>query len=448
MGRRTLLISALVFLLLLVITLKLTRSRSAEPESPFFALGRSLPDTLFVAYGPDTTVLVPRTSGAGWDLVRPVRDAADVVAVNALLKRLERLPVESRRFPLTPQKMDTYGMRFPRAMLRVAYRGGLSPDTLLVGAFTPSGEFDYVRHGSGAEVALLESRQTRTYLLKSTLDLRDRVLLPFADFRAVNVRWMGPGGTVRAEAARDADGAWRVRRPFPGPVDPERFREYLLSLNHMHIDRFGPEREWLPAAYGLASSAVAVTVVTADGDTIRAALGDHVPGDSTLCYAFSSVRTQLLEVPMKYRNVLLGSVDPLRERAPFGFGLDRVDSVGVQYGSNSVTIVPTDAASANRGAREAITNWVRLRAERFEAADTSALGHRGLSRAEGHLVWFGAGDTLAVVDVGGEVEGWRALRVSGGRAARPGEILLLRPAAVEPLWAVLCAHARGEAGAP
>lgn len=448
MSRRTLLLSALVFLSLLVLTLKLTRNRSAEPEPPFFALGRSLPDTLLVAYGPDTTVLVPRTAGAGWDLLRPVRDAADVVAVNALLKRLERLPVESRRFPLTPEKMDTYGMRHPRAMLRAAYRGGLPPDTLLVGAFTPSGDFDYVRAGSRMEVGLLEARQTRTYLLKSSLELRDTVLLPFPDFRAVNVRWIASGGAVRAEVSRDEDGAWRVRRPFPGPADPEKLREYLLSLNHMHIEHFGPQGGWEPAVYGLTPPAVAVVVVTADGDTIRAALGDRVPGDSDLCYASTSKRTHLLEVPMKYRDVLLGSVDSLRERAPFGFGLDRVDSVRVECAEGSVTIAPADGGPANRTAREALANWVGLRAERFEAADAIALGRWGLAPSEGRIVWFGAGDTLAVVEVGREEAGWRAIRVSGGRAARPDEVLLLPARAVEAQWPVLRARARGEVGAP
>jgi hypothetical protein len=368
--------------------------------------------------------------------------------VNALLKRLELLPVEARRFPLTPGKMDTYGMRFPRAMVRASYRGGLPPDTLLVGAFTPSGDFDYVRAGSGGEVALLESRQTRAYLLKSTLELRDTVLLPFADFRAAKVWWIGSDGTVRAEVMRDEDGAWRVKRPFPGPVDPQRFREYLLSLNHMHIEHFGPEGGWLPAAYGLAPPAVAVTVATADGDTIRAALGDRVPGDPDLCYASSSGRTHLLEVPMKYREVLLGSVDPLRERAPFGFGLDRVDSVRVECRDGSVTIAPADGAAVNRVGREALSKWVQLRAEAFEAADAGALSRGGFARAEGRLVWFGAGDTLATVDVGGVREGFRALRVSGGRAARPDEVLLLSTRGVEPLWAALCALARGEAGAP
>ncbi len=448
MGRRALLISAVVFVILLVLTLTLMRNRNAEPEPPFFALRRSLPDTLTVAYGPDTTVLVPRAEGGGWDVVRPVQDAADVVAVNALLKRLERLPVEARRFPLTREKLDTYGMRYPRAMLRAAYRGGLPPDTLLVGAFTPSGDFDYVRVGSGMEVALLESRQTRTYLLKSTLELRDTVLLPFPDFRAVNVRWIGSGGAVRAEVSRDSDGAWRVIRPFPGPADPQKLREYLLSLNHMHIEHFGPERGWQPAAYGLASPVTAVVVATSDGDTIGAALGNPVPGDSNLCYAYSSGRTHLLEVPMKYREVLLGSVDPLRERAPFGFGLDRVDSVHVEHAGDSVTIALADGAPATRGAREALGNWVRLRAERFEPADAGALDRWGLLRVEGRLVWFGAGDTLAIVDVGGEEAGWRAIRVSGGRAARPGEILLLSSAAIEPLWTTLRARARGEGGAP
>jgi hypothetical protein len=142
-----------------------SRYRGApEPES-FFALKRRAPDTLLVAYGTDTTVMVPG-GRSGWRIIRPVDFPADGVVIEAMLKRLADLPVEERRFPLLPEKMDTYGMRAPRSLIRAAYRDGLAPDTLTVGAFTMNGGYDYVRAGRGDVVALLDARVAHSYFTR------------------------------------------------------------------------------------------------------------------------------------------------------------------------------------------------------------------------------------------------------------------------------------------
>ena len=447
MGRRALFISGAVFLVLLLFTLRVMRTRDEGPARSFFALRQSIPDTLVVAYGPDTTVIVPGSSSAGWELIHPVRDAADDVAVNALLTRLQNLPVDRRRFPLSPEKLDTYGMRHPRGMVRVAYRGGLSADTLFLGGFTPSGDFDYVRSGSAPEVGLMEARLTRTYFLKSTLELRETTLLPFQESRAVHVLLTGPHGEPRAELGLDPDGAWRVRRPYPGPADARSLREYLLSLNHMHIARFGPREGWPPAAAGLDAPAGGVTVVAAGGDTVRARFGDLVPGDSTLCYATSSVRPDLLEVPAKYLDVVLGTVDMVRAKAPFGFGLERVDSVRIELAGGRSVVLPLGPGGTRDEDRTLLAGWVVLRAEGFAHAGGGELRTWGLAPPEGRLVWYGGGETLAEVEVGREESNRRALRVSSGLAARPDELLLLRAGSVTPLWNALQDRARA-GGAP
>ena len=99
-GRRSLLGSAALFLVLAVAAWWVLRGEAPEEPERFFGLARMTPDTLTVVVPPDSTVLVPGGEG-GWRLLHPVRDDADPLVVEALLKRLRDLPVD-RRFPLTP----------------------------------------------------------------------------------------------------------------------------------------------------------------------------------------------------------------------------------------------------------------------------------------------------------------------------------------------------------
>jgi hypothetical protein len=53
------------------------------------------------------------------------------------------------------------------------------------------------------------------------------------------------------------------------------------------------------------------------------------------------------------------------------------------------------------------------------------------------MVWWGSGDTLAVVDVGAAGEEHLPVRVVGGAEARTGEILLFPLDRAGPLWSYL-----------
>ena len=99
MARRPLWGSALVFVGLLAVTLWVLRDRAEpEPES-FFALQRRVPDTLLVAYGPDTTVMVPG-GGSGWRIIRPVDFPADDIILNAKEGSRRRRAIIWRRLGL------------------------------------------------------------------------------------------------------------------------------------------------------------------------------------------------------------------------------------------------------------------------------------------------------------------------------------------------------------
>ena len=379
-------------------------------------------------------------------MVRPVDYPADGVVVEAMLKRLHPLHVAKRRFPLYPSKLDTYGMRHPRVTIRAAYRGGVPPDTLQVGTFTLNEAYDYVRTGSSDEVALVDARLTKGFLMKTTVEIRQHVLLPFAEDRAVGVRVYGPGGDLRVELIRRDDRSWWVKSPNPGPAGGHEMEEYLSGLNHMLVSEFIREGPGPLAPYGLERPRARVRVTTERGDSVSMALGDPVPRagavGENLIYAITGRRPDLLGVSAKYLPVLTRSADTFRDPVPFGFGIDVLDSVRVRYGDAAVTFVPADTSRMRREDRDILRHWMGLRAGRFSPAEAETLRSAGLAPPRGTLTWFGQGDTLAVEDVGIIRDHRRAIRVGEGKRARPGDVLWIPEAQIDPLWGYLIRRVR------
>jgi hypothetical protein len=435
MPRKSLLAAGIVFAGLLVLTWWVRRPPVRTEPRPYFTLKARTPDTVMVAYGPDTTVLVPGGE-TGWQVVAPGDYPADGLLIEAILNRLRELEVKAV-YPMTREKLDSYGLRHPRGTIRAAYADGREPDTLILGGFTPDGAFDYVRAGSGSDVALVESRITRSYFLKATRELRETRLLPFRETQARRFELLGPEGAVRAAVEKDDAGRWRVTAPHPGPADAGESGEYLTSLNHMHIRDFVPGNTAAWAVAGLEHPALGVSVTTDDGSRYGAYLGGAGP-DGTV-YARGPVDPQVFLVPDTYVAVLERSADTFRRTAAVTFGLNQVDSVRVSAGGKDlvVDLGPPAGDEPPSATRDVLGNWLLLRAEGFEPAGDGRLERRGLSPPAGRLVWRGGPDTLAVVDVGVARDGRLPVRVVHGPEKRPEEILLFSSDRAVPLWSYL-----------
>lgn len=437
MNRTPFLLSAIVFAAVAALSYFLLRERMEDTEAAYFELARLSPDTLTVAYPPDTTVLVP--GGTGWRLIHPVRDRADEIAVEALLKRLRDLRA-GRRFPLVPEKLDTYGFRYPQAMIRAAYADRHPPDTLWIGGFTMDAGRHYVRAGSSPEVALVESRTVKTYLLKDTVALRYTQLIPFHEARAEALVIRDRGGTIVTRVEKRGDGWW-ITHPYPGPADDRRVLNYLASLSHMQVTEFLREtvEDWTP--FGLVPPRVSVAVATSTGDTVLTYLGDRA-GD--LAYARDPRREALLGVAANYPAVLLRGSDPLREPLLQPFGIRDVDSLRVETPGKPPVVWTSEAWSGvdrESPLGSVLEHWFGAKAEAFAPADPSRLGSLGFPA--GRLVWWGEGDTLMVVERGRAADGRIPVRSVSGRGSRPGEILFFSVEPAGVLWDFL---ARGDGG--
>jgi hypothetical protein len=437
LGIKALAASAAAFVVLALIAFWILSRQPAPPPASFFALKQRLPDTLVVIAAQDTTTIVP--GGAkGWEVVHPVRYPADQVLVNAIVRQLSDLKVD-RRFPLTPQKMDTYGMRFPQGVIRAAYRDGHAADTLTIGTVTFDEKYEYVRNGSQAEVGLLPTRTARGFLLKGTTDLRDTELLAFLENHVTSFSTLDEGGDTLVTLER-RERTWRVVRPYPGPGEDAKVREYLESLSHMHVGTFVQEGQGPLDAYGLVRPRAGVRVRLEDGSLLGLDLGNAVP-NTDLLFAHTLARSEVFGVSEKYLPVLQWSADRLRRTALMDFGLKDATTVILEDGGRSFTFPLTDSLS--REAKDLLGNWILIQAERFEPATAGNLREAGFDQTRRAMVWKRGETLLGRVRLGMDSGGDTPLFVAEGEAARPTEILFAHRDNVVPIFNALEQHAAG-----
>jgi len=438
LGIRALAASGVAFVLLAIVAVWLLGRHPAPGPGPFFALKQRLPDTLVVIAARETTAIVPGGE-RGWQVVHPVHYPADQVLVNAMVRQLAHLEVD-QRFPLTPQKMDTYGMRFPQGVIRAAYRDGRAADTLVIGSFTFDDKYEYVRNGSGAEVGLLPARTTRGFLLKGTTELRDNELLPFLESRVTTFSTLGETGDSLVTLVRQKPGGWRILRPYPGPALEAKVREYLESLSHMHVGMFVREGEGPVDEYGLVRPQAGVRVRLEDGSRLGFDLGAAVP-HTDLQYARTLARPHVFGVSDKYLPVLEWSADRFRRTAVLDFGLKDATAVTIEDAGRTWTFTISDSSS--REVKDLLGNWILIQAHRFEPATPGQLRNAGFDRSSRAMVWRKGSTLLARVELGRETGEDVALYVPEGHVARPTEILYSHRDSVLPLFNALEQHAAG-----
>ena len=438
MGIRALAASGVAFVVLAVVAFWLLSRQPAPEPGPFFTLKQRLPDTLVVIAASETTTIVPGGE-RGWQVIHPVHYPADQVLVNAMVRQLSDLKVD-RRFPLTPQKMDTYGMRFPQGVIRAAYRDGRTADTLTIGSFTFDDTYEYVRNGSQAEVGLVSAHTTRGFLLKGTTELRDTELLPFLENRVTTFSTLGETGDTLLTLQHQKPGGWRILRPYPGPGQDAKVREYLESLSHMHVGMFVREGDGPLDGYGLVRPRAGVRVRLEDGSLLGLDLGTPVP-NTDLRYARTLVRPHVFGVSEKYLPVLEWNADRLRRTAVLDFGLKDATGVTIEDAGRTWTFTVSDSTS--REVKDLLGNCILIEAHRFEPATPLRLRQAGFKGPSRVMVWRKGETLLARIELGVETGDEVALYVPDGTAARPTEILYSHRDSVLPIFNALEQHAAG-----
>src|SRR5512144_2988768 len=147
-------------------------------------------------------------AGDGWRIESPVKADAERATVDALLDRIAELRRKSS-IATAPDAaaLARYGLSQPRATVNLTLDGGKS-ETLALGDENAFDGTEFVRTTSGA-VELVPG-DVKWSVERSTFDLRDKRLLPFADKDLQRVSIAAP--RLSYELLREGE-SWRLEAP-------------------------------------------------------------------------------------------------------------------------------------------------------------------------------------------------------------------------------------------
>jgi len=258
------------------------------------------------------TTALTRT-GKGWR-IEGLSEAADGGAVESLLSRLSGL----RRKAEAAEKPDAAalaqsGLAPPRGRIELDLEEGKRL-TVALGEPSPFDGSLPVRAGEGP--VLLVGADAEWALLRTTDDLRDRVLLHFEVEKVQGVRLLA-GGRLAWEVARrpalDGSAAgWALVAPRRAPAQADRVDSLLRALGAMRALRFAGGGQARDA--GLQPPARTLVLLGEGGAELgRIELGKEA---SDSLYARSSAGPRIVEVDRGSAAAIPASAAGLEEKAP------------------------------------------------------------------------------------------------------------------------------------
>jgi hypothetical protein len=247
-------------------------------------------------------------------------------------------------------------------------------------------------------------------------------------------------GDTALALTRTPETGWHIRKPYPGPAQEAKVREYLESLSHMHVGTFVSEGAVPLDTYGLVRPRAGVRVRLEDGSLLGLDLGTDVANTDQV-YARTLARPHVFGVSNKYLPVLEWSADRLRRTALLGFGMKDATTVLLEDDGETWSFAIGDSMS--REVKDLLGNWILIVADRFEPATRPHIIEAGLDHSSRAMEWRKGETLLARIELGQEGPQDVPVYVSKGEAARPYEILFARRDSVLPIFTALKQHGAG-----
>ena len=192
-----------------------------------------------------------------WRLVKPVADAVNLPALEALMVATRRTPVE--RVIEDPESLSDYGLDPPVASIELE---GVDAPRLDLGDITPTGEGVFARVEERPGVLVLgDIQDIGAYLAQpNPMGLRDAGLLGMARSEIVGLELSSAAGDVALE--HELDGWWVVQPQRMLASDRE-VGHLLQAFEDAEIVGFLDERDSSDPALGLRDAALRVTIRSA-----------------------------------------------------------------------------------------------------------------------------------------------------------------------------------------
>jgi hypothetical protein len=204
----------------------------------------------------DRDIVVERSKGGGWRIVKPIGTDADQTTCNNLAGAIAGATVtktvEEKTANLAP-----FGLDKPATVVTVTTFDGKTLPGIEVGKTTPVGFSAYVKLADKPAV-MLTSSAFPPGMNKTVDQLRNRELMSFKVDEVTKLVLTRDNGQM-IEVDRDGDN-WKIVKPSPYLADATQVRQILSTLDNTKIADFISDAPGNVAQYGLEKPHLVATV--------------------------------------------------------------------------------------------------------------------------------------------------------------------------------------------
>jgi hypothetical protein len=288
-------------------------SSDPKPKEKVFAgldAGKIEEVTIAMKDGDRTTLT---KSGNDWQIVAPLKTAADQTEASGLATNLSTLEVQ-HVVDEAPEDLKQFGLAEPRSEVAFRLAGEKDPKRLLVGNKTATGGDVYAKVGADKRVILIPGYLESTFV-RSTFELRDKSALKFEREKVDGLTVVSGGKTIRIK--RDAN-EWMLAEPVAARADFGTVEAVLgrLSGAQMKAIVSAEPSDADIKKYGLTSPAVTVRLSSGSAQAALALGGDAGEGN---LYARDLARPMVFTLESAIADDLKKSATDFRRKDVFEF---------------------------------------------------------------------------------------------------------------------------------
>jgi hypothetical protein len=295
-----------------------------------------------------------------WQIVQPVQDRADAMAIAQLfteaesLRHVDRIDEDGKG--VSKERLKEFGLNEPTAKLRLAGKG--KPIELQWGKDTATEGRQYLKL-DGSSVVYVVGGPLKATLTRRADEFRDRKLGDLSTAEVDKVTVKTSGGEI--EVSRDESNRWSLVKPMKARGDDARIGDLIAQAANARIESFVGDAANL-SAYGLQEPRATVTLYTGEGEPVALDLGTNPKDekDKDKTYAKISTRQAVVLLPKAIESLIATKPNDLRDRSLVRVESDIVDRFTVEGRDGGKVVLARSGES-----------WVRKAGDKDAPVDAS-----------------------------------------------------------------------------
>ncbi len=285
----------------------------------------------------EETIALRRDAGK-WRLETPIKDQADIPAVETLINDLESWEkdetISAQEIDADKNRLAEYDLVKPK--LRLKLLGKDMPPEILFGKDAALEGRMYVRFENARDTFLVRQK-VRSEIAKKPEDFRDRKLTELSAAQVNRIVLKTPAGELEAQKKGEA---WEIVKPLRARADSQKLGDLIAQVTSARIEQFVAEDQGDLMPYGLGEPRGSITLFTADdpeGRTLQ--IGAIPEKEKEQVYVRFSARNFVYTLPKKIEAVLAATPGDLRDRHLLRIDRNILDRLTIEGPGKNKTVL-------------------------------------------------------------------------------------------------------------